>query len=481
MVKKLLIGIVIFLLVIIFALLGGLYYLKSLLNPSFVVENLESNLNTRAELSELEINLFSILSSIELKGLKLAYRDEIADKGIPLEEREPLKNPLIQLDTVKIGLSIPALISKKIAISEIMVYNPSISLVLFENGGNNLSIMFRPPVLVKGQPNPALSSEVLEKRKKEEEELKKSKQDSMEPKEPFSIHSIPLDLALEKAGIESGNLNINVQKTNQIIKIKGLDFLIKNLDIRPQDLANHNSLDLFFNFELDVIGEGNKESAAFYLTSKGKIQPFVVETGQINPNINYSLTVKKPSYISGFALFDVLAGNHPTLRNFNIKMDKLAQKAELQKDITTNINYNNGRLTFLDSPEFLTSNYSLKINQNTWIQITNNTHQMKGVVLATEEESKRVVQGLDQFLNSRLKGQDTTEIRKQILDKLLDKDRVAIPFSSSGNLKSPTVNLDLSLPSLTDLGKSAAKKAISDAIDKKVPGEAKDALKKFGF
>lgn len=457
----------------------GLSSLSSFITPQFVVKSLESSLNARVNVKEVNINLFSALSAIEVKGIELGYRDSVADKGTLLEERQAMKSPVIQLDSIDLGLTLSALLKKEFRLDKLIINSPDLTLVLNEDGSNNLSSLFKPPVTVNGEPNPSLTPEALEERRKEEEQAKRDA--DSESKEPFSIKSIPISISMGELGIKDGSVKVVMKKTKQIIQLNALNLILKDLDIVPDDLENHNSLKLILNTDLGVIGANGKESSKFLLDTSGTIVPFDAKTGLINTAIVHTVTIKEDSYISGFAVFDSLAGELPALKNLNLKMDKLSQKSSLKKDVTTKIGYSNGRVSFKDSPVFPTSNYDLTIVEGTWIQITNSTHLMNGKIISTKEESDRAISQIDKALQAGSKGADTSEMKKKIFGDLLEGDRVALPFQSSGNIKSPNVGLKISLPSLTDLISGGAKKAISDAIDKKIPGAAKDALKSFGF
>lgn len=454
----------------------GLSSLSSFITPEFVVQNLESSLNARVYVKEVNLNLFS---ATEVKGIELTNRDSVADKGTPLEERTPIKNPLVQLESIDLGLTFSALLKKEFRLDKLIINSPDLTLVLNENGSNNLSSLFKPPVTVNGEPNPSLTAEALAERKKEEEEAKRSSDASSN--EPFSIKSIPISISMGELGIKNGNIKIVMKKTKQVIQLNALNLFLKDLDIVPDDLENHNSLKLILNTDLGIIGSNGKESSLFLLDTNGTITPFDAKTGLVNTSIVHSVTIKEDSYISGFAVFDSLAGELPALKNLNIKMDKLAQKSSLKEDVTTKIGYSKGRVSFKDSPVFPTTNYDLVISEGTWIQITNSTHIMNGKIIGTKEESDRAISQIDKALQGAGKGVDTSELKKKIFGDLIEGDRVALPFQSTGNIKDPNVGLKIQLPSIADLISGGAKKAISDAIDKNIPGAAKDALKSFGF
>jgi hypothetical protein len=478
--KKIGISLGIFILALVLLITIGLYSLSSFITPEFVVKNLESSLNARVNVQKVNINLLSALSSIGVEGIELAPRDKYANEGTELSKRKPISNPLIQLKSIDLGLTFSAILKREFRLDRLIINDPDLTLVLNENGSNNLSGLFKPPLTVEGKPNPSLTPEALEERRKEEAESAANSSD-----EPFTITSIPISISMGEMGIKNGNIKVVMKKTSQVILLRSLNLILKDLDIVPQDLKNHNVLKTVVNTELSILGANGKESSKFILDSNGSVVPFDAKTGQVNPAIVHSVTFEEGSFISGFAVFDSLAGNMPALKNLNLKLDKLSQKSELKKDVSAKIGYSKGKVTFKDSPVFPTTNYDLTILEGTWIQVTNSTHGMNGKIISTKEESEKAISQIDKTLEAGAKGSDTSTIKKQIFGNLLEGDRVALPFQSTGNIKSPNVSLKVELPSISDLLQAGAKKAVSDAIGKqmkgKVPDAAKDALKKFGF
>ncbi|MCC5816237.1 MAG: AsmA domain protein [Leptospira sp.] len=476
MIKKIGIGVGVLLLLIILISVIGLMSLGSFVTPNFIVKQIESSMNVRAEVKKVNISLFSALSSVGIEGIKLGRRDAVADAGTDLDKREDMKSSVISLEKIDLGLSLGAILSKEFRLNKLILNEPKVSLVLFENGSNSLSPLFQPPITVNGEPNPKLSPEAIAERIKAEKELEGKKLEEVESKEPFTIKSIPISISMGELGIKNGNISVTMQKTKQVINLTSATILLKNLDIVPDNLEKHNSVNLDLSFNLSVIGANSKESALFLLNSSGKIQPFETKTGLVNPSVVHSVKIKEGTYMNGFAAFDALAGGLPALNSLNIKMDKIAQKVELQKDVQAKIGYTQGKVIFKDSPNFTTKHYDLKIMEGTWIQLTNSTHSMNAKIVATKQESDKALAGINKALEGA-KGVDTTVIKKEILGNLMEGDRVALPFKSTGSIKSPNVSLGINLPSIAGLLKGAVK----DALKGKIPDGAKDALKKFGF
>lgn len=175
---------------------------------------------------------------------------------------------------------------------------------------------------------------------------------------------------------------------------------------------------------------------------------------------------------------DALAGNLPVLSNAGIKLDGFSKKANLTSDVNISINYYSSKITLLNQVVFPTPNYDLTLEKNNWIQLETNEHYFKGAVLASKAESDKAVSGVDSAIKAQLKKDNPMEIRNRILGNLIQNDRVNLPFTSTGSIKSPNVQLAVTLPSILDLAKGLIGDKLKDAIKEKLPAGVEDVINK---
>lgn len=435
------------------ALVAGMILLKSLLTAEFLVTQLESNMNVRAEVKELNISLFSIVSSVELRGVKLAPRDRFADQAVPLKERPALTGAVISAGAFDLKLRLGALMDRRFELERLVLDEPEINLVLFASGQNNLSSLFGAPKTVAGKPNPAYGKKPATEEKTKPTEPKAAAKEQ-EAAKPFSVRDLPIAANLKALGIEKGKVNIRVERTGQLLRIAPLTLTVKDIDIDPADLAKHNQALVRFDMGLSVLGRDGKESSRFGLRSGGKVVPFDSKTGQVNTSVTYKLTVLQGTFIDGFALTNQLAGAFPLLQKAGVELKGVGGRAELSKDVALLVGYGGSRVTFLQSALFPTKNYDLNIDKGAWLQLNSNQHLLTGSLLASKEESARAIASADARLEKALaKTPDVKkeDLRKQLLGPITKGDRISLPFSSSGDIRSPTVRLAVQLPSLADL------------------------------
>ncbi len=460
--KKILIGISVFFGLILAVLVVGLLSISSIVTPDFIVGQIESSLNARADLKKVNISIFSALSSVELEDLSLHERDHFADNASLLKERTPSVNPILSVKKVDLKLNFLALLKRNFQLKSFLLISPSVSIVLKENG-NSLTHLFHKPKLVFGKPNPAL-------------EIKEETISVDKDNKPFTVKSLPISASIGKIGMENGEIELFIQRTLQKISLKNVNVLLTDIDIDPENLEKHNSIYLIANLNLSVFNSGGQETGLFKIQSNGSIAPFAVKTGLVNPSVNYHLTLKTGSYINGLSIMDALSGKLPVLSNAGIKLDGFSKKADLTRDVNLEINYFSNKITLLNQVIFPTPNYDLTLEKNSWIHLENNEHSFTGGVLASKAESDKAISGVDSAIKAQMKKDNPVEIRNKILGNLIKNDRVNLPFTSSGNIKSPNVQLNANLPSILDLAKGVIGDKLKDEIKKKLPAGVEDAI-----
>ena len=473
--KKVLIGLSLIIIIPILLLVIALSSLNKIVTEEFMVKQLESNLNVRAEIKKINISLLSAVSSITVDGLKLSRRDSIADNATPLSDRKPLEGALIAVENFDFQLNFIAILSGEIQLKKLLLKNPNIQITLFENGSNNLSSLFLPPKIVEGKPN--------EKLGKEEEVVKeesKEGQEEEEDKRPFSIKEIPLSANLKEIGVQGGVVNIVVQKTKQKMNIESLNLIINTIDIIPDDLKNHNSVNVDFNFILKVISLVNQEEKAkLILKSVAKVAPFIPETGTVNPIVNYKMILVKDSFIEGSAIFDALSNSMPVLKNAGIEPKGITDKAIVISDVPCEVQYSAGNVKFLNDINVPTKNYDLELSKGSSITIPNSQHTFNAALKLSKEESDKSLANVQKMKTEKA---EMAQLADSILAKVTKDDRLYIPFKSSGDLNNPSVTVDIELPSLMDSVKGMIQNKVGEELKKqldgKVPGGG-DLIKKI--
>ena len=352
---------------------------------------------------------------------------------------------------------------------------PKINMILYANGGNNLSPLFQTPRIVAGKRNPVLDKKKSKPAPKKKKEVTASKGKAA----PFKAQDVPIAASLGKIGMENGIIQLSIQKTGDSLRIQNLGLIVKNIEFDPQDLKNKNGADVHFDMQLLLYSKSKKETGKFLLNSQGHIIPFNRRTGRVDPNIIYQLMLKKDSYLAGFSVFEKLSGQMENLKKANISLDKLKEKAVLASDTATKVSYARGVVKILTETKFLTKNFDLIIKKGTHFVLANITHNMRGAIFAPEEDSRKTLKDLDRAISKGLKLNKTEarKMRNKHFHTIIKEDRIYLPFISKGSLSNPDVRLTVKTPSIIDLAKAAGAHLIEQE-KAKLKARANEEIKK---
>ena len=480
--RKFFLSLSIFFAIFLAALIGISVYLRSIITEEFIVHQLEGLFNARVSLERFSIGILSG-GTLSIEKLSLGSRDSFANRAVALEKRPPLRNKSLGIKNLDIDLDLFQLFKGVFRLNAFVLYQPEIYMTLHSNGGNNLSPLFAPPAIVRGKANPNLRPKPKGEPKETKAETDKKKEGTKS--QPLKAQDIPLAASLGKIGIENGIVELSLQQTGDKVRIEGLDFLVKNIEFDPTDLANKNGADVGFNMKLLLFTKTKKETGRFLLSSGGHVVPFNKRTGKIDPNIVYGLLFKKDSYLSGFSVFEKLSGQMDLLKKANISINSLKGKSVLSRDAKTQVSYSRGTVTILRDTLFATKGFNFNLKKNARFVLTNLSHSMQGELIASQEDSDKAIRNLEQALQKNLKinAKEAQEMRKTHFQTIIKDSRIFLPFRSEGSLRNPDLSLKGSLPSIGDLAKDAAKKNVKrkgKEVKKKTQKKAKKKLQKEG-
>ena len=478
--KKLILGLAAFILVLLLAIVGLSFYVSSLLTEEFIVHQLEGLFNARFSLKKYN---FSILSGgdLVLEEVAVAPRDIYANQATPLAKRPSIKNELLSIGKFGLHLDIFKIFSRNIHIKSFALNEPKIRLVLYKNGGNNLSPLFRPPAIVAGKKNPALTA--AKKKDKPAPEAKKNKKEA--PAKPIKAQDIPIAANVEKIGLENGDIQVQLQSTGDNLRIQSLNFLITDILFDPKDLRNKNQAHVNFTMDLSVLTKAKKETARFSLVSGGKAIPFNKKSGQIDPNITYNVNIKKGSYISGFTVLEKLGDKAKSLNKIGVSPAKLKEKFALNADTETKVNYYRGVIRLLSELKSTSKSYDLLLKKGAVFYLASASHTMEGEAWLAESDSRKLLVKLDKALekNLKLSPNEAKNFRNNNFASIVRNGRLYFPFRSKGPFGNPDVELTASLPSYKSLLKSSGKQLLNREKEKlktQAKDKAKEELKKQG-
>lgn len=446
--KRLLIIIPVLFLLLASGLVYALYYagrqIEHHLNRSMVVEQIESNLNVRAELDSIDYDFFSSLFYIELKGLRIGNSDRYSKEGIPLLERPGMRDYFAALESIRLSISPFEILEGKIHINEFSFNGIQLRVNIYPGGVTNLDRALDPP---ERSGDPRKGDDEKEKVRAPAPSNRRPRQPALSTAEIWKL--LPAGV-VENTGIHNARFEITIVRSGYKILLQVNRAKIKELLVDPAKLDTINSVDLAADGTLRVLSRFNNENLTVRFAMDDRITPLLnPRTGK--PNLKPELTalVLKGSRIQDFIATDYLIRKIDTLRELGLVGQKMTGPVTAMKDTPVRLQFSLDGIRILNNPFLETDVFNLQLKKGSWIRLSDEEHRFDGSLLLLDEDTKTVLDAVDVLLRpvKEVAPESAARIRTELLRDAVENERVRIRFRSTGNIEEPEVVILSPLPS----------------------------------
>ncbi|GEM_PF-936815 len=454
--------------IVVVGLFGVKIYLEKYFDKDIIVKAVEAETNSRFELTDVSIGIFSFTPSLKIDGIKLGKRDKYADDKVHIDERPKIEGEIISIENIELKANLIPLFDKRFELNKFIIQRPVARLTLGEEGQDNLTPLLGQPSGKAAEGRPAEVSEQAETEAAQEP----AAQQPDEPQEDFSAKDMPIAATMNQIGIENGEVDIFFKTTQQRFLISDFFMVIDKIDIDPKDLINHNKATVTFNTNMAIYNKEKSEQARLGIKSSAVLRPFNPNTGKVDPEAVYAISIGKGSFIQALVALEKVKSSLATLEKVGINLDILSKKAVLSKNADTDIRYKEGKVSFEENLKVLTADYDVAIQKESWFNVMNNQHSFKGDLTVSEAESKKLLDQADKFIDDSMKDVkikgvkiDKQEIKNELLAGVVRDGRIFIEFTSTGDISDPEVKVSFMPVSLTELIKKKAGAFVDEKID----------------
>jgi len=452
--------------VLVLLIISASIVIMFMVDKEMIAGQMESVLNRHVTIDALDIGLFSVVSGVEVAGVKISnYKtpEQLeALKGKPVAENDLFAG----LKRLSLKLRFLPLLSGSLQVGEFVIYEPVIHVVKYKNGTFNFSDLLQP----------------------EGEEK--------EPSEPLSADDLPLSITLGKVGLERGTVTYLDKSVNQTIQIYDLTLLAHSAHIDPSNLEASNQVKILFELGVkpkDRLKTGAVKFFDIRLAAEGSVKPFDVKTRKLDPEVALEVASPKGT-LSGVKILESIQ-SVKAIEQYTGKLSFLPDEVTWDKadmDVwykAGNAKVSTGRITAED--------YNLDFSGSTNID-TKAIDLDLGMELG-EEQTQALRDSIDKRMQKELKGDvakyvSSEQLTDLVMKHLTNEDgKVYLKYNVAGTTTSPKPTLvEPTVPPLqalmkemgADVGniaKEAAKKEAEKAIDDATKNLGDDLRKKFKF
>ena len=274
-------------------------------------------------------------------GVAFGPDDQFAQNGTVLAERPPLKGS-VNFDYAMLELDRNALLEQKFVVTNLIVERPQVQLRIFEDGTTSLDKLLLPRK--SGSGTSGDSSEQTEPKEK--------------TRNLFSAKNLPISAVAERMAIEDATIFATVEKSKTTVQIHKGVIILRDIDIDPNALAEHNAANMEFSANVAVDSFlHDMRYLDIAMEGTGAVQPFNVDTAQLEPSLSANVTVRKDSWIDALALLDEMEDLIAELQEYGMNLENVRLRGDFSEDTTAGFNVTREELT-------MTSDFMIPIDEN---------------------------------------------------------------------------------------------------------------------
>ena len=479
-------------------------WLKSWVNRARLVAEMEKGWNCRAELANTSLSIFASPAWVELRGLQLAPRDGQAAR--PLDSRTPFdpSKSLLTADRIGLAVTLSDLLHRTAHVRQLRIdgftLKDEVNEVVDENGEKFneglLDVLFEHPddyyedeaperksaaVLMKvlhdiHQPSPAGHAiaqaagddkpKAGDETKPRRSERKKHQRKKREHK-PFKASDLAIALEAEEASVQNAKIDLVDHPHATRTLMERVHLSLKDLDVTPTDLANHNrcSLDLGGDIRVEQASQ-TQPMVNFTLDATGFIRPFDVESGEWNPDLTLTVKVKKGAVFGGAPLKSQLKPKDAkNLADWGIDLGDVALGGVLGEDTGTQVHLFNHKTVVKDDTRLVFPQYEITLHEKSWFNAHEDVHNVNCTLLLGKELSDKILDQVQKNISAKYTsavGSVALAAVKQVL--MDDKGRLEIKVRSKGSISKPSIDWDNPLSDVKDLLKDVGASILNGLI-----------------
>ena len=412
-------------------LIVAVILIKSFVNEDYLAEELEKAINSKVEIGDVDLALFSSPTRIKLSEVKLS----------PKGGRDA--NASVKIDQLDLNVSFWQLFNKHINVSEVIIKRAEITSTFFEDGSTSLGEMFRAPE---------------EKRKKRSGKKSSGSDDGDDDEGGFNVFDQEDFVAsLGRLVIEDSRVDITLEKTGLRIRCDDVGLELSSIKIDPNNLSATNTAKLSLSSMVKIHSTKGWHYGDLNLTGDATARIFNPETGNTEPDVEGSidlgsgswLNTKVPVITSAWKTLDVL-------EKVGVTIAALPEQAMFGRSQAVAVHYHLGKITVREPLSIWVGDWELAALDGSWLQTETDQHEINVELLASVSASARFQQGIGAVVKL-LPEQVADTLIGDVKGKIFRDDRLLVTVRSSGDFSDPKIRTVDGVPDLLEEAKESGK------------------------
>lgn len=416
---------------IVILLIAAVVLIKSLVNAEYLAEELEESINSKVEIGDVELALFSSPTRITLSDVKLSPRDG----GDTLAS--------IEVDQLELNVSFWQLFNKHIDISQITIKRAIITSMYFEDGSTSLGEMLRSPEEQGRQGGGGVSSDADE-----------------DEEGGFNIFDQEDFMAsLGSLIIEDSLVDITLEKTGLRVRCNDVQLELSSIKIDPKNLRVTNTAQLTLSSMVKIHSTQGRHYGDLDLTGNATARIFNPLTGNTEPDVEGSFDLHSGSWLN--TQVPVITSTWASLKKIGISIAPLPERATFGRSQAITAHYHLGKVAVREPLSIWVGDWELAALDGSWLQTETDQHQFNAELLVSANASASVLRGMTSVIKF-LPEKVADTMMKEVNEELFRDGRLVVKVESSGDFSDPKIRVVDGVSDLLEKAKGSSKEALKE-------------------
>jgi hypothetical protein len=416
---------------------------RALLSKDFLISKIEASINSRVQIGELGVSLFSIPARVVIANVIVAERDDVVRHGLPHDQRSRLESGEFRIKEVSFDVSLKELFSKEIKVSQLNVVGAHADLVMNETGELNIEKLFAAP--------PGTS----EKNDKKGLNAKDSP-GFVAALDRLILKDASFDMVIKKTGLEMIGRDVNLD--------------LSDIKVNPNalELVNEAHMQLDAHFEAFSSKKGRLKYGQIGLKGPARVRLFDPATGALAPDAEIDFMIDPSSYVSTKAPYVVkLYEVTEQLAKLGLQSKPLPEKLTFGRERKLKASHAQNKIDLHEPVSMVMDDWELVFEGGSWVELGSEEHRSGVRLIASAKVSDFVRKHLIK-VTEIVPEKSRSTLEDELIAQWFVENRLNLKASTHGALSDPGVKLATPLPDAEKIAKDYAKSKLLDFINEKL-------------
>ncbi|GHC42596.1 AsmA family protein [Roseibacillus persicicus] len=390
-------------------------------SASYLEGFLEENLNARAEVEKVKVNLLA--RRVTLHGLSLS----------PLEK---VPGPTgVEIGQVRLGVKALPLFSRRLETTSFVIVDPIIRMTLDREGDLSLAQLFSKPDDEGG--DAAVPT--------------KEKSGVLEAKENRWLAK------LGETRLQGGRVEMTFEKEKMLLKVEDLAITINDLQFDPEDLASLNQVQLNLKAGTRLLDAEGNLLVRMDLDGEATGKLFDEVTGDFDADVIADLALGQDSYLNPqIKIVRRIWGYLDQVEKVGIELGSLPDRIDFGRSRRITGSYREDVVRLTEPLSLSVGKWEVGLARQSWIETHSGRHEIGVEFLAGDQISDTLGGWLDALPRN---------VQNLAQSRFVDEDQVLWRVNSSGYLENPEFDYLSQLPEAKGLIKEL-ENSFEEEVDK---------------